>query len=167
MNMTELQKKLVWGAFAGLAGAAAMKGSLYLWHSATDNEPRHGAFGLDDEADIESAQMLSLRIAKRKIRNSTAKAVGVALHYGFGAATGAAYQVAADRRPEIRLGRGTAFGGVLWLVGDELAITLARISQPQNRSLGSHAAALGVHLLFGSILDFAQPGKSRPKQILA
>ena len=165
--MTELQKRVVRGAFAGLAGAAAMKGSLYLWHAATEHEPRHGAFGLDDEADIESAQMLSLRIAKRKLRKSTAKAVGVGLHYGFGAATGAAYQVVAERRPEIRLGRGTAFGGVLWLVGDELAITLGRISQPQNRSFGSHAAALGAHLLFGSILDFAQPKKSERKETTA
>ena len=167
MNMNDLQKKLVRGALAGLVGAAAMKGSLYLWHSATKHEPRHGAFGLDDEADIESAQILSLQIAKRKLRNSTAKAVGVALHYGFGAATGAAYQVVADKRPEVRLGRGTAFGAVLWLLADELPITLARITLPQNRSFGSHAVALGAHLLFGSILDFAQPAKSKHRDILA
>lgn len=146
-------KTFLRGALAGLAGAAAMKGALYLWHSGTKNEERHGAFGLDDQADVDSAKMLAQMLGQEEPSREVAKAIGLAMHYGYGAGAGALYALLAEQYPAVRLGRGTAFGGLMWLIGDELAVTLSKLSDPHSKSFASHGAALGTHLLFGLVVE--------------
>ncbi len=143
------------GALAGVAGAAAMKAALYLWHAGTKNEERHGAFGLDDQADIDSAKMLAQMLGQEEPSREVAKAIGLAMHYGYGAGAGALYALLADTYPVVRLGRGTTFGALMWLIGDEVAVTLSKLSDPHSKSLASHGAALGTHLLFGLVIDSA------------
>jgi uncharacterized membrane protein YagU involved in acid resistance len=136
-----------------LAGAAAMKAALWLWHSATENDPRQGAYGLDDKADIDSAKMLSKAVAGVDIADDTAKAVGVAMHYAYGAGAGAIYALWAEEQPVVRSGMGTAYGALLWLTVDEIGVTATGLSDPRRKSFASHAAALGVHLLYGWVVE--------------
>jgi len=154
--MSDLVRRVGSGVLAGLAGAAAMKAALWLWHSATLDNPRHGAYGLDDQADIDSAKMLSNAIAGIDLSDSTAKAVGVAMHYGYGAGAGALYALLADEEPVIRAGMGTAFGAFLWLTVDEIGVSVTGLSDPRSKSLAAHAAALGVHLLYGWVVETVQ-----------
>jgi uncharacterized protein DUF1440 len=151
--MNTLSKRILAGTAAGLAGAIAMKAAVGLWHSVTKYEPTEGVFGLDDEADIRGAQLAARMVFNAQLPESDAKTIGVILHYGYGAATGVAYALASARTSAIRKGTGTLFGGALWLVGDELAVTLSGISDPRSKTPLSHVSALFAHLLFGAVMD--------------
>jgi hypothetical protein len=148
-----LASKFACGAFAGLAGAAAMHGFRLAWEAAIRRQPEHAIFGFDEEADVNSSRVLCRILLRRTISRSAARKTGIALHYLYAAMIGGCYFVLASRKPQLRSASGTAFGAVLWLVADEIPITLSRISDPFNKSAASHAAALSAHLLFGAVVE--------------
>lgn len=134
------------GTLAGIAGAAAMHAFRLLWESAAHDQPRHGIFGFDREADVNSARLMSSVVLRRTITDVEAEKLGLALHYGYGAAMGVFYEALNVRAP-------AAFGSVLWFVGDEIPISMLGLTDPSRRSVASHLAALGAHLLFGCVVD--------------
>jgi hypothetical protein len=148
-----LTSKFAYGALAGLAGAAGMHGFRLAWEAAIRRQPKHAVFGFDEEADVNSSQLLCRILLQKTISRSAARKTGMALHYLYGAMIGGSYFVLASRKPQLRSGSGTAFGAVLWLVGDEIPVTLSRISDPRNKSAASHAAAFSAHLLFGAVVE--------------
>lgn len=124
-----------------------------LWESATHENSAHAIFGFDHEADVNSVQMLYCAFTHRMMREDDAAKLGVALHYLYGASAGSAYALLSTSAPSIRAGFGTFFGAWLWLVSDELPISVLRISHPLEKSAASHGAALASHLLFGATLE--------------
>ncbi len=124
-----------------------------LWERLAGHSPKHGIFGFDYEADVNSVQLLCSAIGVEELQDDVAAKLGLTLHYAYGAALGALYSVFAARRPWVRRGFGTAFGSVLWLIADELPISAAHVSRPFDRSGASHAGALASHLLFGATVD--------------
>ncbi len=54
---------------------------------------------------------------------------------------------------EIRAGYGTAYGTAVFVVGDEIAITAAGLSNPLKKPIESHASAFIAHLIFGAVLE--------------
>jgi hypothetical protein len=141
------------GALAGFAGALAMHGFRLAWEAATRRQPEYGIFGFDEEADVNSSRLLCRILLRKPISRSAARKTGIALHYLYGAMIGGCYVVLASRRPQIRSGSGTVFGALLWVVGDEIPITFAGLSDPRSKTPASHAAAFSAHLLFGALVD--------------
>ncbi len=141
------------GALAGLAGAAAMHGFRALWNSLVGESTRNGIFGLDREADINSVRMLRGILRDTAISDAKAENVALKLHYAYGCSAGIFYALCGNRVALLRVGSGTAFGSVLWLVGDELPISIVGVSNPRTKSLASHGSALAVHLLFGAVVE--------------
>jgi len=132
-----------------------MKVVLAGWHTATKYNPSQGAYGLDDEADIEGARLVYRVISAKTLRKREAKSIGVILHFGFGAAAGASYALALEKVPSLGAGHGALFGAGLWLIGDEAAVALSGISDPRNKTLMSHVVALFAHIVFGVITDLS------------
>ncbi len=132
-----------------------MRGFRALWDSLVGESTRNGIFGLDREADINSVRMLYGAWGDQNISDAKAENVALGLHYAYGCWAGIFYVLCGDRVPLVRLGSGTAFGSVLWLVGDELPISVFGFSDPRSRSLASHGSALAVHLLFGAVVESA------------
>ena len=151
MSRTLLSKALIGGG-AGLLGSAAMHGFRLAWEGGAHRFPEHGIFGFDQEADVSSAQILSMMLAGAPISEQKAQKLGLALHYAFGSGMGIIYTVSASRVPAVRAGSGTAFGALLWVFADELSIWLASISDPRKKSGLSHAGALLAHLIYGTVL---------------
>lgn len=133
--------KLIIGAAAGVLGGLAMKAVVRF----VDPD----AFGLSAHTDAKSAQVLWRKLGLTPLSEAAAEQVGAAMHYGFAAASGAAYAAWSPRFPVIRAGSGAVFGLVLWAVGDELAVTVADLEDPRGTPIRSHVSALAAHVLFG------------------
>ncbi len=152
-------KLLLKGAAAGLFGAFAMQQMRSRWNAIS--APPDAVFGLDDEADINSVRLLSAIISDRVLTKSEALDIALLLHYGYGAAAGAGYAVLAGRLPATRAGSGAVFGTALWVVGDELPISLSRISDPRSKHAVSHLSAFVAHIVFGVATEAALRGLRR------
>lgn len=76
--------------------------------------------------------------------------VGNAMHYAFGVATGAAYGVVAEEWPPAAACGGTAFGAVVWLLADEVAVPALKLSKsPGEYPPRVHLMGLASHLVYG------------------
>lgn len=79
---------------------------------------------------------------------------GNLLHYGFGAALGAAYAVAGRERPRVRAGYGIVFGGAVSILADEMLVPAAGLSPPPTEAPpSSHFYGFVSHLVFGAALE--------------
>jgi uncharacterized membrane protein YagU involved in acid resistance len=134
-------RRLLAGALGGAVGSLAIKAVVRFC------DPN--AFGLSSQTDAKAARALF----GQDLKGKRAEQAGAAIHYAFGILTGAAYAAAIDRYPSIGTGRGTAFGGTLWLLGDELAVSATRLENPRAANARSHLSALAAHLVYGMIVD--------------
>lgn len=123
------------------------------WNRYYAGAPQHGVFGLDEEADLKSVDFLTILTVNRALPEQRARQVALALHYLYGLLAGIGYTAAVEGFPLARCGRGTIFGSALWIFGDELPVTLTKLSDPFKRSSRSHASALAAHLLFGAVTE--------------
>lgn len=139
--MAASNRQLLAGAVGGALGSVAMKAMVRVF------EP--DSFGLSSRTDAKAARA----IFRSELQEEHAAQIGAAIHYVFGIATGAAYANVAEKYPALRAGRGAAFGAGLWLLGDELAVTVTGLENPRAANARSHGSALAAHLLYGIILD--------------
>ncbi len=153
-------RSVLTGAIAGLAGAFVMQQFRSVWNA--ELSARDGVFGLDDEADLNSVYSLLPDSYGRSLTKKQALRIALFLHYGYGAAAGAGYGIAAQNFPSVRAGCGTAFGIALWAIGDELAMSVSGLSDPRCKSSLSHGSALFAHLLFGMTVDITLSRANRP-----
>ena len=123
------------------------------WDARSNASADSSIFGFDKEADIGSVDQLCSAFSLPPLSEEDALRAALYLHYGYGILSGAAYGVAVTKRPAARAGFGMAFGLALWLLGDELAISLAGLSNPLARRPSSHVSALAAHLLFGVVTE--------------
>jgi hypothetical protein len=72
------------------------------------------------------------------------------VHFLVGGTGGALYGALLGRRGRNPVFAGAAFGFVLWLVGEEVAMSVLGINDPpQSYSIAMHANSLGEHLAYG------------------
>jgi hypothetical protein len=144
-----MKRHLFYGALGGAIGAIAMKAIVRF----IDRD----SFGLSAKTDAKTAHEIWRRFNWRPIDDRQAERVGAALHYGFSVAAGAFYAAAAPRFPAIRAARGAAFGSALWLLGDEIAVSVSGLENPFETPVASHLSALGAHIVFGMSVDAMHP----------
>lgn len=139
--MAVRDRRLLAGVLGGALGGLAMK--------AVVRYCDRNAFGLSSHTDAKAARA----VFGQDLGTQNAEQIGAVIHYLFGIFTGAGYALASERFRSVTAGRGTAFGGGLWLIGDELAVTAAGLENPRAADAGSHLSALAAHLLYGMIVD--------------
>lgn len=111
------------------------------------------SFGLSAKTDADTAHAVWHRAGFAPLSDPKAERIGAAMHYAFSVGAGCAYALAAPRFPTLRAGGGSLFGAALWLIGDELAVTLSGLEDASRTPLPSHASALAAHVLFGLTLS--------------
>ncbi len=127
--------------------------------SLQQGSPDHGVaqelkeLGSDDEAD-DAAMRLANAVAEgvfdHSLTNSEKQSAGTAVHYVFGATTGAWYGAAAEVFPVVTAGSGLPFGSLVWLTADEGVVPALGLSKPPTEyPLPIHAYALASHLVYG------------------
>lgn len=96
-------------------------------------------------------------VAGRSLEGDQKKAGGQAVHYTFGILTGISYAITSELLPELATGGGTAFGTLLFLVADKIAVPVLRLSPPPNETpASSHLQHWAAHVVYGGSLDLVR-----------
>jgi putative membrane protein len=162
-NRTE--SAIVAGVLGGLAGTLAMNYAQRLWTRAADGEAPTSAGGKHDARDWQereegrnanelAAQTIATTVGTRPLTNDELAVAAPLAHYSFGAALGALYGccIRDDQQDVFR--RGAAFGAAVWLLADEVAMPLLRLSRPTTeRSLEKHLQSFATHIVFGTVAE--------------
>jgi hypothetical protein len=109
----------------------------------------------------DSTEILARKIAKatgKTLDREQKKTAGRAVHYAFGTLMGIVYGVSAELLPEATTGAGTAFGTLLYLGADEVAVPAFQLSPaptpgaPATDRLQHWAA----HVVYGGSLELVR-----------
>jgi len=149
------------GVLGGLAGTLVMNYAQRLWTLAVDGEPPRSAGGKHDARDWQereegrnsnelAAQAIATTIGGRPLTRKELTVAAPLAHYSFGAGVGAIYgAVVGDRRRGL-FTRGATFGAAVWLLADEVAMPLLRLSRPTTeRAFEKHVQSFVTHIVFG------------------
>ena len=168
--MSSNQKKpKIWrgilvGLVAGLAASWTMDRFQDMWiavsprdDSKKQEDQAHasedGEEGQDD-ATVMAASVISDGLFEHKLTKPEKKIAGPAVHYAVGATSGIVYGIASEFLPEVTVGFGLPYGTAFWLVVDEGAVPLLRLSKPPTAYPAStHIYALVSHLVFGATAE--------------
>lgn len=103
-----------------------------------------------DDATVKAARAVSEGIFGHELTESEKRPAGAAVHYAFGTATGGLYGAVAEFAPEVTRAAGLPFGAAFWLVADEIAVPLLKLSKaPTEYPVSTHVYALASHLVYG------------------
>jgi hypothetical protein len=106
--------------------------------------------GQGEDATVKAADQLSRSLFHHGLSKREKKVAGPAMHYGFGALTGAAYGALAEMTPGVTRGAGAPFGTAVWLAADEVTVPVLGLSGPPwEYPPLVHARALAAHLVYG------------------
>lgn len=119
-----------------------------------------GAFGLSAKTDVKAAHEIWRRMNFHPICDKDAARIGAGMHYAFAIAAGSMYPALSACQPWLRVGKGAMFGGLLWLLGDELAVATAGLEDPFRTRARSHLSALVAHVVYGVVVDTSVPKAS-------
>jgi uncharacterized membrane protein YagU involved in acid resistance len=107
----------------------------------------------------------STEIVARKIASAAGKTLdkekkktaGQVVHYTFGTLMGIVYGVSAEFIPEVSTGAGTAFGTILFLGADELAVPAFQLSPaPTETPAKDHLQHWAAHVVYGGSLELVR-----------
>lgn len=113
----------------------------------------------------EAAEEDSTEIVARKIAKATGtylpreykKKAGRAVHYTFGTLMGVVYAVSAEVLPEVTTGAGAAFGTLLFLCADEVAVPAFQLaSTPADTAAFDHLQHWAAHVVYGGSLEMVR-----------
>lgn len=182
----EALKGLLAGAVGGLVASCVMNQFQAAWsrrtrgvarshgaQSVQTGEPRGGdewaAGRLDDAAAAETrdaterlAAAAAETFAGRELTRREQDAGGTLVHYAYGAATGAAYGLAAEYAPAVSAGFGLPFGAAVWLGADELVVPALGLSKPAgDYPVSVHAQSVAAHLVYGLTTELVRAALRR------
>lgn len=136
-----LLKGLLAGLVAGLAATAAKSIAEKFYPPRTHGEP-------------EPPEVLAEKIAGHPLHGETKTVATEAIHWGFGAAAGAAYGALAEFYPAATAKEGASFGLALMTLTHETALPAMGLSAPaEEQTPREHTSEAASHLLFGLVAE--------------
>jgi len=95
--------------------------------------------------------------AGKEIPPDVRKQAGQAVHYTFGTLMGIVYGLTAEHLPAIASGGGAAFGTLLFLGADEVAVPALRLSPPPTETAPTdHLQHWAAHIVYGGALELTR-----------
>jgi hypothetical protein len=149
------------------AGQKAVEKQIKLAHGESPWEIAHEQVQQEQQA---AEREDSTEIVARKIAEATGKTLGKekkkkagqAVHYTFGTLMGIVYGVSAELVPEATTGAGTAFGTLLFLGADEVAVPALGLSPtPADTPATDHLQHWAAHVVYGGSLELVRSLLSR------
>lgn len=134
-------KGLLAGAIAGVAATAAKTIAEKFYPPRVQGEP-------------EPPELLVEKLAGNSLDRQTRAAASEAIHWGFGAAAGAAYGALVEFYPAASANDGATFGMALMALTHETALPAMGLSAPVNeQSPREQSSEASSHALFGMMLE--------------
>ena len=175
-NEPSVARGLIAGLIGGLVASWTMNQFQAAWTKATEGfEKPHCAQSMQpsegqkpvqgspldkasqDDATVKAARAISKGVFGHDLRESEKETAGAAVHYAFGTATGGLYGAVAELSPAVTAGMGLPFGAAFWLIADETAVPLLRLSKPPTEYPAStHVYALASHVVFGLTVELVR-----------
>lgn len=109
----------------------------------------------------DSTEILARKIAEAAgspplLKEDKEKA-GRIVHYTFGTLMGVVYAVSAELLPEATTGAGTAFGTLLFLAADEVAVPAFQLApSPAETPAFDHLQHWAAHVVYGGTLELVR-----------
>ncbi len=153
---TDILKGMLAGVAGGLLASFLMEQFQAAWSAASEamssSKKRGGRKA--DPATVKAANLITEKVAGRKVPADYKPIAGEAVHYGMGASSAAIYGALAEVAPIVTVSKGAGFGTGVWLLADELAVPAAGLSKPVKEiALTTHLYALVSHLVYGWITE--------------
>ena len=152
------------GLIAGLAASWTMDRFQDLWLAVSppedsqkkenETDPSEDGGESQDDATVKAASAISEGLFAHKLTRAEKKIAGPAVHYAVGATSGIVYGIASEFLPQVTMGFGLPYGIAFWIVVDEGAVPLLRLSKPPtDYPVSTHVYALASHLVFGATAE--------------
>jgi uncharacterized membrane protein YagU involved in acid resistance len=161
-----LLKDIVIGTLGGLAGTLAMQAYWQAVTKASGQDPRSQTRKTNGQTtsiallgthhkESESSTAAFARLGYEAVEHEEPaepkkKQLSQLVHWTYGAAQGALYDALSRRIPGPPWAQGLAWGGAMWLLGDELAVPALGLAEgPKKYPVHQHVHRLGSHLTYG------------------
>lgn len=139
-----LVKGIIAGVIGGVAGTIAMTFATRLFPPRTEEEP-------------DATEEVAEKLAGHSLSPETKEVAGEAIHWGFGAAVGAAYGALAEYYPAATAREGASFGMALEALTHETALpALGLGAEPEDQSLRERASEVTAHVVYGVTTEFVR-----------
>lgn len=136
-----LAKGLVAGLVAGVVATAAKSCVEAMFPPRVHGEP-------------EPPEALAEKIAGHPLDRKTKTAAATAIHWGFGAAVGAAYGVLAEYYPAATDKQGATFGLTLMSLTHETSLPAMELAEPaEEQSFRERSSEATSHLVYGLVAE--------------
>jgi putative membrane protein len=136
-----LAKGLLAGLIAGLAATAAKSLAERFYPPRIHGEP-------------EPPEVLAEKLAGLPLDPETKAVASEAIHWGFGAAAGAAYGALAEYYPAATAKEGASFGLALMTLTHETALPAMGLAEgPEDQSPREHTSEAATHLVYGLVAE--------------
>jgi putative membrane protein len=136
-----LLKGLLAGLIAGLVATAAKTLVERFYPPRTHGEP-------------EPPELLAERIAGHSLDDGTKEIASEAIHWGFGALTGAAYGALAEFYPAATSKEGASFGMALMTLTHEKALpAMGLAAEPEDQTFREQSSEAASHVLYGVVTE--------------
>ena len=150
--------KLLRGALAGLIAGAASSFAMDRFQAAVTALSPPGDNGDKQEpATQKAADGIARALTGDELPPAEKPLAGQAMHYALGIGLGVAYGIAAEFRPSVTAGFGTAFGACTATLLDEGAVPALGLGQaPWKAGLASNLYGYASHLVFGTTTELVR-----------
>jgi putative membrane protein len=144
------------------AGQKAVEKQVRLAHHESQEAIERDQRQREEEASRQegSTEKVARKIAEvtgSNLPEEKRKQAGQAVHYAFGTLMGAVYGVTSELVPEVTTGGGTAYGTLLFLAADEVAVPAFQLSLPPNETAPTdHLQHWAAHVVYGGSLELVR-----------
>ena len=139
-----LAKGLVAGLIGGLVGTLAKTLAERMFPPRTHGEP-------------EPPEVAAEHVAGHALNPNTKAITAEGIHWGFGAAVGAAYGALAEYYPAATSKEGASFGMALEALTHETALPALGLSaEPEDETLRERASEVTSHVVYGVTTEFVR-----------
>jgi len=144
------------------AGQKAVEKEIKLAHGESAWEIAHEQVQKEQQAASQegSTEKIARKIAEithTPLDRERKKMAGQAVHYTFGTLMGVVYSVSAELVPEVTTGAGTAFGTLLFLGADEVAVPAFQLAPaPTETPATDHLQHWAAHVVYGASLELVR-----------
>ncbi len=122
-------------------------------HEQAEQEQREAS----QEGSTEKVARNLAQAAGKDIPPDSKKQAGQAVHYTFGTLMGVVYGVTSEFLPEVASGGGTAFGTILFLGADEIAVPALQLAPPPTETAPiDHLQHWAAHIVYGGSLELVR-----------
>lgn len=151
--------RLLRGALAGLVAGAAASFVMDRFQAALSSggDAEEDGGEPEEPATEKAADAVARTLTGREVAKADKPLAGQAVHYTLGIGLGVAYGIAAEFRPSVTAGFGSAFGiGTATLLDEAVVPAVGLGRPPWQAGLASNLYAYASHLVFGGTAELVR-----------